>query len=262
MEEKIYPYLIEEQKMNEYYKFLIDNEYSIKIFDKNKDKGIYDLFLPQIRNNLFWTFSLTKDKKQFKDLSNGLKATVCKNYKCNIFEKKKTKIICFNNGICFAVSEDKNEVRKIKNHNARKEMQEINLRDEIAYDIPFELRSELKSSYLYLYILQLYKMVFMNKIQKEIQNPSSFNKVRNEFVIFIEQIYNIQATDNEDAMDLCERWEDLFDLERLHIRIDNEFDLIYKNNKLNDNIKVQRLCLLLFSVAIIIGIINLWGMIQ
>lgn len=260
MEKKIYTYLINEGKLKEYYEFLIRNNYNVKIFDKKKDNKVYELYLPQTRNQLFWTFNLTGNKKVFKDLSDSLKASVCLRYDCNIFEKDERKIICFNNGICFAITEDKNEVIKLKS--TKTNMESINLRDEQSYDIPQEIRKKEKEEYIYLYILQLYKMIFMHKVLKEIQTPARFNKVRTEFVTFIEKICNTRATDNPDAIAMCIKWEEALDLERLQLRIDNEIDLIYRNNKLNDNIRVQRICILLFVITIIIGTINLWGLMQ
>lgn len=262
MGKKIYPFLIRERKINEYYEFLFKNNYNLKIYEKKKDEEVYSLYLPQIRNQMFWTFNLQGNKKSFKELSSNLKASVCRTYSCNIFEKKESMVICFNNGICFSVTEDKNEAMKLKNYDAKIDMNNINLRDEQSYDIPIEIRNEEKAEYIYLYILQLYKMIFMHKVLKEIQNPAKFNKVRTDFVRFIEKIYNTRATDNADAIKICSKWEEILDLERLQLRIDNEFDLIYKNNKLNDNIKVQRMCILLFAITIIIGTINLWGMMQ
>ena len=142
MEKKIYPFLISEKRKNEYYKFLLEGNYNLKIFDKKKDEEVYNMYLPQIRNQMFWTFNLKENKKSFKELSPSIKASICRSYNCNILEKNDTMVICFNHGICFAITEDKNEARKLKNHNAKLDMNNINLRDEQSYDIPIEIRKE------------------------------------------------------------------------------------------------------------------------
>ena len=262
MEKEIHPFLIKESQVRNFYEFLLSNNYNVKIFDKKKECKIYELYLPQIRNYLFWTYNLIGNKKSFSELSENLKASVCKRYSCNIFEKKETIVICFDNGIGFVITDNKNEANKIINTDVKIELNNINLRDNQSYDIPIEIKNEEKKEYIYLYILQLYKMIFMHKTLKEIQISSRFNKVRTEFVQFVEQIYYTRATDNIEAVELCGKWEEALELEKLQLKIDNEFDLIYKNNKLNDNIKVKRLFILLFAIAIIIGIINLWGMMK
>lgn len=262
MARKIYPYLIEEQRLSGYYEILLDEKYKVKFFDKKKDKEVYDIFLPGIRNTLFWTFSVANNsaylanKTEFNKMSNDLKAAVCGTYLCNVFEKKDSLVICFKNGICFAITDDEKEAKKLKEYEAKMEMQVINLRDEDTYRVPA------KEEDIYLYILELYKMIFMNKIQKDLQNSNKFDKTRNDFVKFTEKVYNIRITDDKEKLKKIEKWEIDLDLEKTYIKIENEFDLLYKNNKLNDNKNVERWFLVLFVVAIIIGIINLWGMMQ
>lgn len=260
MGKKIYPYLVEAQKMNQYYNYLLESKYKLRFFDNKKDKELLDIFLPNIKNLMFWTVGISSSKKvsknEFENMPNTLKSAVCTNYLCNIFENNNTTLICFKTGICFAITDDILAVEKAKNNNIK--MESINLRSETTYSI----QSQTNEAYLYMYILQLYKMIFMNKIQKEMHNPNLFNKTRNSYVKFIEQIYNVRITDNKEAMKLCEKWGKELGLDEYFIKVDNEFDLKYKNNKLNEQIATQRIFTLLFVVAIIIGIINLWGMIS
>lgn len=266
MKKKIYPYLIEEQKMNNYYESLLNNKYKVRLFSKKKANEVYRFFLPGIRNLLFWSYNLTENNiyganiKEFDKMNNELKSAVCRNYYCNFFEKGETIIIAFKNGICFCVTDNQKEAEKIKKNKYCIDMQEINFRNEDSYNIPSSTEND--ECLIYLYIIQLYKMIFLNKIQKEIQKPSQFDKKRNEFVRFVEQIYHIRATDDKDAVKKCEKWEKDLGIEKSYINVDNEFDLLYKNNKLNENNTFRRVSILVSVAAIIVGIINLWGMIQ
>ena len=90
---------------------------------------------------MFWTFNLVK-RDDFLLMTNDLKAGVCTAYQCNIFEKDKTIVVCFYTGICFAYSDDEEEVKSLKEYSERREMQVINLRDDKAYDIPEILKTE------------------------------------------------------------------------------------------------------------------------
>ena len=62
---------------------------------------------------------------------------------------------------------------------------------------------------------------------------------------------------NEEDENLCEKWAKELNIEQKYIKIENEFDLLYKNNKLNENQTIQRFCIVLFAILILIGIINL-----
>ena len=55
----------------------------------------------------------------------------------------------------------------------------------------------------------------------------------------------------------CEELKTRFNLEKLYLAVENQFDLLYKNNKLNENLIYKRFILILLVVLIIIGVINL-----
>lgn len=263
---KIYPYIIEKNRLAGYYETLLDNKFQIKMFEKEKNKDIYNWFLPNIKEYLFWTFDLTifKEKeKEFTSLSNDLKSIICDKYNCNILKKENTLVICFKNGISFVVTDNKNEAKKLKEFEEKQLMKTINLRDDEEYKIPkdIEVVEELENQpEFYAYILELYKMIYLNRIQKEIQNENLFDKTRNNFVDFTEKVYNIEVTDKKSGLDLCKKWSKSLKLEEAYLKIDNEFDLLYKNNKLNYNKNLTRWSIILFVIAIIIGIINLLNM--
>lgn len=250
---KIYPYIIDNKRLSGYYEILMDDKYKLRIFNKKKDKEIYDTFLPMIKEYMFWTFNMN-NKTEFNEFKNDLKGTICANYECNIFEKKGSTVICFGTGICFVITDDKKEVSKLVKYKEKKKMKEINLSEDTEYNITTE-----KETMLYTYILELYKIIYLNIIQKEIKNPNTFEKARNKFVKFTEEIFNVEISDKFDEKEKkqIEKWEKEFKLDSKYIEVENQFDLMYKNYTLDDS-KTERLFLiLLLVITIIIGIINL-----
>lgn len=256
---KVYPYLMESSRMQGYYEMLLDSGYKVKMFDKKVEKEIYNTLLPEIRNYMFWTFNLIK-RDDFSLMTNDLKAGVCTAYQCNIFEKDKNIVICFYTGICFAYSDDEEEVKSLKEYSERREMQVINLRDDRAYEIPEILKnSNYKELSVYIYILELYKQIYLEKLSKAIQTPQKFDAVRNAFVEFTQTVYNVEITDDRDLKKLIEDFQDYLDINKKFIQLENEFDLIYKNNQLNDKRDTQRIFIVFFIIFIIIGMFNLWN---
>ena len=166
---KIYPYIIDNKRLAGYYEILLDDGYKVKVFNKKKDKEIYDTFLPIIKEYMFWTFNVT-NKTEFNNLSNDLKGTVCAG-----------------SGVCFVITEDKKEVQKLVQYKEQEKMREINISEDTSYEIKTE-----KDTMLYAYILELYKMIYLNKLQNEIQNPNIFEKTRKKFVEFTQEIFNVR----------------------------------------------------------------------
>ena len=250
---KIYPYLIDEKRMAGYYELLLEDKFKLKIFDKKKDKELYNYFMPGIREYLFWSFNLNTKEiiNEYKELDNDLKAAICSRYECNIFEKDKDIVICFNTGICFAVTDDKSLLKTLTKYEDIQEMEYINLRAENEYEL-----KDSKEEHLYAYVLELYKLIYLNKVNKYLQNSNLFDKSRNEFVEFSQKVFVIDETDKDK---FCTTLKETLKLDKLYITVENQFDLLYKNNRLNENLMYKRFTIILLVVFIIIGIINLFN---
>ncbi len=256
VQKKIHPYLIDNKRLAGYFELLLESGFNLRIFDKKEDKELANYFLPLVKDYLFWSFNLAtlKSIKEFKSLSNDLKSAVCATYKCNVFQNKKgDTVICFSTGVCFAITDDDKILKLLTKYMQGQKMQEVNIRNEDFYEFKDE-----KEGHQFAYILELYKMIYLMKINKEMQNSKFFDKVRNNFVKFTQEIYVIKETDKDK---FCEKIKDDLKIENLYISVENQFDLLYKNNKLNENINTKRLAVLLLAVGIIIGVINLINMV-
>ena len=47
-QKRIYPYLIDSNRIIGYYETLIEDGYKLKVFNRKDDKEVYDYFLPKI----------------------------------------------------------------------------------------------------------------------------------------------------------------------------------------------------------------------
>lgn len=119
----IKPFIIEQENYKKYLiKMLKDKKFSLKIWEKERDFNMYDYFLPEIRNKLFYGFKDSKEQiEKFKNLNIQQqvaelqqKSCVQFSYKLNedtpgkigeedgvFFGINKIEVICFNTGVCF-----------------------------------------------------------------------------------------------------------------------------------------------------------------
>lgn len=243
---KIHPYLIDNKRLAGYYELLFEDGFELRIFDKKKDKELAEYFLPAIKEYLFWTFNLRtkEDIKEYKEMSDDLKSAVCSRYPCNVFKKKDVIVICFNAGICFAITNNEDTAQVLTKYKQVQKMQEINLRDEDIYEFPDGIEA-----HQFLYILELYKMIYLKRINKEMQKSSLFDKARASFVDFTQSVYVTKATDEDDYAKALDKE---FNIDELYVSVENQFELLYKNSKLDENINNKRLIILLLLVTIIV----------
>ena len=250
MEKRIYPYLIKSKSMAGYYELLFDEGFELRIFDKKKDKEMYNFFLPTVNNYMFWTFNLT-DVTGFNQMKNDLKAPVCSDYDCNIFVKGDSEVICFRTGVCLALTDDPHVLEKVKTYEARQDMEEINIRDTDSYPI---LDNDVDK---YMYIIQLHKMIYLNKLLNCMKKESLLDKARNSFVEFTTKFYDVKITDDKEAENKLKRWADDFEIEDKYLKADNQFDLIYKNSRINDYKSKQNLLIGASVVLLIVSVVLL-----
>ena len=156
----IYPYLIDEKKYNNYiYQLLKNKKCQLKWFNRKKNVEIDSYFLPEIKENIFWTINSCNDSiKEYEKLDTRMQANILTKKKCNIFEYKlekdipgkiiekdgiffditKVEIICFNTGICFllfkTVLNDVNNFSDVLNFNYKFKNINSKIEKNIEYD--------------------------------------------------------------------------------------------------------------------------------
>lgn len=240
-----------EKEVYKFYEFVLGEGYEVKIFDKKQDAHMYKYFLPAIRDYMFWTFNL-KDDKKFKEMSKELQAAVCNNYSCTFFENKDMLIAIFHTGIAFVIGSDSKKIDSIKKYSGLEDITKINIDESKTYKIDCEDIAD-----LYNYIITLYKYVMLSKLDKAMEDKDYFDKNRNAFVEFNQEIYTKKVTDNISGNKLANEWEKKLQLDKLYISVENKFDLLYRNIKLDSHNTMFRIIIILLVVLIIIGTINL-----
>ena len=119
----IHTFLINKNRYDKYIaRLLKDDNFNLRIFQKDKDLELYSYFLPRMRNFLFKTFDLNKERlEKLEELPFDTKCAIISDMPCVTFEydlKKdlqgktidensiffkiqKLIVVCFNTGICF-----------------------------------------------------------------------------------------------------------------------------------------------------------------
>lgn len=121
----IYPYVIDSKKYNKHLlKLLKNKKCKLRIFERERDMHLYNYFLPNIRESMFWSFGLDKSQlKSFNTLDVNMQANLLAKHDCNVFhyelpqelqgkvgerngiffEISEIKTICYRSGICFLI---------------------------------------------------------------------------------------------------------------------------------------------------------------
>ena len=120
-----------------------------------------------------------------------------------------------------------------------------------------KLPTEFEGVYLYTYILNLYKKIYLKKLDFEFEHPQKVSQTRKHFVEFTKQLWIQEITDDEVGSWLNHQIAKKLEVDRLYHEIKNQYDLLYKDMKVEKNTKIMIVLIAILGISLIINIISL-----
>lgn len=113
-----------------------------------------------------------------------------------------------------------------------------------------------ENEYLYSYILTIYKKIYLNKISKEFEKKSKFEGVRKKFVKFTKNIWINESTNEEFGSNYDKELKQVLEIQHLYNQVKDKYDVLYKEFKIDKNIKINKVILIALIISLIMNIIN------
>lgn len=113
------------------------------------------------------------------------------------------------------------------------------------------LPEEYENQYFYTYILNLYKKIYLKKIELEFKDITKIKKARKKFVEFTKNLWIQEITEDETGTLLNDRLQEVFELDKLYNEVKNKYDILYKEL----NIEKDRKSILIIAVILVISLI-------
>ena len=118
------------------------------------------------------------------------------------------------------------------------------------------LPDEYENQYFYTYILNLYKKIYLKKLQLKFKNPKLVKKARKEFIDFTKKIWIQEITEDEIGTVLNHRMQETFELEKLYGEVKNKYDVLYKDLNIEKNKTVTILIAVILVASLLFNILN------
>lgn len=113
------------------------------------------------------------------------------------------------------------------------------------------LPEEYENQYFYTYIINLYKKIYLKKLENDFKNRNNIKKARRKFIEFTKKMWIQEITDDETGTLLNHKLQEVFELEKLYAEVKNKYDMLYKEL----NIERNRNSLIIISVILVISLI-------
>ena len=118
------------------------------------------------------------------------------------------------------------------------------------------LPDEFENQFLYTYIINLYKKIYLKKIELQLKDPKQVKKARKNFVDFTKNLWIREITDDETGTMLIHIISEVLELERLYGQVKNKYDILYKDLNIEKNRTSTIVIGLVLAASLIFNILN------
>lgn len=119
------------------------------------------------------------------------------------------------------------------------------------------LPHDFEGVYLYTYILNLYKKIYLKKLELEFRKGENVNKLRKKFVEFTKKLWVQEVTEDEVGTWLNQKLMRTLEIDRLYAELKNQYDVIYKNMRVEKNSRITLGLIFILGITLLIQMISL-----
>lgn len=119
-----------------------------------------------------------------------------------------------------------------------------------------ELPNRFENEYFYTYILNLYKQIYLKKLEVEFRNSSNLKIARKKFIEFTKNLWVQDITDDEIGSSINYKFGKIFELDRLYYEIKTKYDVLYKELNIEKNSKAITVVAIILVISLIFNILN------
>ena len=116
---------------------------------------------------------------------------------------------------------------------------------------------EYENQYFYLYIINLYKKIFLMKLNNDFKQYDQIVKMRAKFIAFTRDIWNNDITLDDNGTLYYRTLNETLELDVLYAEIQNKYEVIYKDLNIEKNNNYYSIIVILLIFSLIFNTINI-----
>ena len=118
------------------------------------------------------------------------------------------------------------------------------------------LPNNFETIYLYTYILNLYKKIYLKKLSLDFSRLQDWSSARKKFAQFTKEVWTQETTDDEVGSWLDYQIFKKLDIDHLYMEVKNQYDVLYKEMKIEVNSKIMICLICVLTLALIFNVLN------
>jgi hypothetical protein len=118
------------------------------------------------------------------------------------------------------------------------------------------LPQEYEEQYLYMYILALYKKIYLKKLSLEFKENPTINKNRKRFIQFTKNLWIQEVTSDDTGALVYNNLKDVLELDSIYYDTRNKYDILYKEFNIEKDRKTNKFIAVIICITLIFNIFN------
>lgn len=119
--------------------------------------------------------------------------------------------------------------------------------------LPFEYENQ----YLYMYILCLYKKMYLRKINLEFKDYNKIIKLKNNFTKFIKEIWENEISADDTGLKFYKTINKTLELEEQYEEVNKKYEIVYKELNIEKNNVYYSIIVILLIFSLIFNTVNI-----
>ena len=118
------------------------------------------------------------------------------------------------------------------------------------------LPEEYENQYFYTYILNLYKKIYLKKIERDFGNITKVKKARKKFIEFTKKLWIQEVSEDETGTLLSDKLQKVFELDKLYHEVKNKYDILYKELNIEKQKRMTIVIAIILAISLFFNIMN------
>ncbi len=118
------------------------------------------------------------------------------------------------------------------------------------------LPNEFEQQYLYTYLYELYKKIYLKKLSLEFKHTVGVKNVRRKFIEFTKNIWIQEVTEDETGIIFDHKIKEMLGIEKLYHEVKTEYDVLYKELNIEKNKNLNITIAIILVLTLIFNILN------
>lgn len=125
-----------------------------------------------------------------------------------------------------------------------------------------DLPDKFENEYFYTYILNLYKKIYLKKLETEFKKASNLKVTRKKFIEFTKNLWILDITEDEIGSNINYMLSKVFELDKFYYEIKTKYDILYKEMNIEKNSKGIIIVTIILVISLIFNVLNYVEMIK